>query len=108
MLFHRWDCPLRTPATERQRLPPKERLRKLPRGEGARTWRQKKPAPQPGPTDCSSAMPARCWLKPTMLVLRPMTTPRQLAVLMLDEQNSYPCVEVWDRTRLVCTVRREG
>jgi hypothetical protein len=30
----------------------------------------------------------------------------QLAVLMLDEQTAYPCVEVWDRARLVCTVRR--
>lgn len=32
---------------------------------------------------------------------------RKLAALMLDEQGSYPCAEVWDRTRLVCTVRRD-
>ena len=31
----------------------------------------------------------------------------QLAALMLDEQTTYPCVEVWDRARLVCTKRRE-
>ena len=31
---------------------------------------------------------------------------RQLA--MLDEQVQYPCVEVWDRTRLVCSVRRDN
>ena len=30
----------------------------------------------------------------------------QLAVLMLDEQTAYPCVEVWDGARLVCSVRR--
>ena len=33
---------------------------------------------------------------------------RELAARMLSEQVVYPCVEVWDRTRLVCTVRREG
>ena len=33
---------------------------------------------------------------------------RQLAVLMLDEQTNYPCIEVWDRARLVCAVHREG
>ena len=32
---------------------------------------------------------------------------RQLAVLMLVKQTAYPCVEVWDRARLVCKVRRE-
>jgi hypothetical protein len=26
---------------------------------------------------------------------------------MLDEQIAYPCAEVWERTRHVCTVRRE-
>jgi hypothetical protein len=31
---------------------------------------------------------------------------RQLVALMLDEQPAYPCAEVWDRSRLVCTVRR--
>ena len=31
---------------------------------------------------------------------------RQLALLILDKQTNYPCVEVWDRARLVCTVRR--
>jgi hypothetical protein len=31
---------------------------------------------------------------------------RELAARMLNEQVNYPCVEVWDRTRLVCTVRR--
>jgi hypothetical protein len=31
---------------------------------------------------------------------------RQLAAQMLGEQTVYPCVEVWDRARLVCTVRR--
>ena len=33
---------------------------------------------------------------------------RELAELMLNEQLAHPCVEVWDRARLVCTVRREG
>ena len=32
---------------------------------------------------------------------------RQLALLMLDEQVAHPCVEVWDRARLVCKVRRD-
>ena len=31
---------------------------------------------------------------------------RQLAELMLIEQPIYPCVEVWDRARLVCRVRK--
>jgi hypothetical protein len=31
----------------------------------------------------------------------------QLADLMLDEQTAYPIAEVWDRARLVCTVRRD-
>lgn len=31
---------------------------------------------------------------------------RQVAVLLLDKQSAYPCVEVWDRARLVCSVRR--
>jgi hypothetical protein len=31
---------------------------------------------------------------------------RQLAGSMLDEQIAYHCAEVWDRTRLVRTVRR--
>jgi hypothetical protein len=31
----------------------------------------------------------------------------ELAARMLDEQTAHPCVEVWDRARLVCTVRRE-
>lgn len=31
----------------------------------------------------------------------------QLATRMLDKQTIYPCVEVWDRGRLVCTKRRE-
>jgi hypothetical protein len=31
---------------------------------------------------------------------------RELAVKMLAEQTAYPCAEVWDRARLVCTVRR--
>ena len=33
---------------------------------------------------------------------------RDLAAQMLAEQAVYPCVEVWDRARLVCTVRRDG
>jgi hypothetical protein len=33
---------------------------------------------------------------------------RQLAAWMLDEQTDYPCAEVWDRVRLVCTVRKGG
>ena len=33
---------------------------------------------------------------------------RQLAELMLIEQPAYPSVEVWDRARLVCTVRKDG
>jgi hypothetical protein len=31
---------------------------------------------------------------------------RELAALMLNEQIAYAWVEVWDRKRLVCTVRR--
>jgi hypothetical protein len=31
---------------------------------------------------------------------------RQLAMLMLDEQADYPCAEIWDGARLVCTLRR--
>ena len=33
---------------------------------------------------------------------------REFAVKMFGEQRAYPCVEVWDRARLVCTVRRDG
>ena len=32
----------------------------------------------------------------------------KLAALMLDEQAIHPCAEVWDRTRLVCTERKDG
>ena len=32
---------------------------------------------------------------------------RELAARMLDGQNNYPCVEVWDRARLVCTIHKE-
>ena len=32
---------------------------------------------------------------------------RDLAALMLEEQGAHACAEVWDRARLVCTVRRE-
>ena len=31
---------------------------------------------------------------------------RQLAVWMLDEQSTHLCAEIWDRSRLVCTVRK--
>jgi hypothetical protein len=31
---------------------------------------------------------------------------RELAARMLNEQIAYAWVEVWDRKRLVCTVRR--
>ena len=31
---------------------------------------------------------------------------RELALLMLDERAGYPCAEVWERERLVCTVRK--
>ena len=31
---------------------------------------------------------------------------RELAARMLDEQSIYRCAEIWDRTRLVCTVHR--
>lgn len=33
---------------------------------------------------------------------------RRLAVTILDEQDTYPCAEVWDRARLVCTMRKDG
>jgi hypothetical protein len=33
---------------------------------------------------------------------------RELAALMLSEQVVYPCVEVWDRARLVCSVQKES
>ena len=32
---------------------------------------------------------------------------REFAARMLDQQNAHPCAEVWDRARLVCTVRKE-
>jgi hypothetical protein len=32
---------------------------------------------------------------------------REIAAQMLNEHAVYPCVEVWDRTRLVCTVHRD-
>jgi hypothetical protein len=31
---------------------------------------------------------------------------RELVVLMLDDRPTYPCAEVWEAARLVCTVRR--
>jgi hypothetical protein len=31
---------------------------------------------------------------------------RQFAALMLDKQVIHPSAEVWERARLVCTVRR--
>ena len=30
----------------------------------------------------------------------------ELATHMLDRQTAYPCAEVWDRARLVCTLRK--
>ena len=33
---------------------------------------------------------------------------RELAARMLREKPTHPCAEVWDRARLVCTVRKEG
>ncbi len=33
---------------------------------------------------------------------------RELAARMLNEQGACPSAEVWDRARLVCTVRRDG
>jgi len=33
---------------------------------------------------------------------------RELAARILNERTAYPCAEVWDRTRLVCTVHKEG
>jgi hypothetical protein len=32
----------------------------------------------------------------------------KLAALMIEEQEAYPCAEVWDRARLVCTMRKGG
>jgi hypothetical protein len=32
---------------------------------------------------------------------------RELAARLLNERTIYPCAEVWDRARLVCTVRKE-
>ena len=32
---------------------------------------------------------------------------RELAERMLEEQADHPCAEIWDRARLVCTVRKE-
>ena len=31
---------------------------------------------------------------------------RELAMRMIEERTSHPCVEVWDRARLVFTMRR--
>ena len=33
---------------------------------------------------------------------------RELAAQMLEKQTAYPSVEVWDRARLVCTVRKDA
>jgi hypothetical protein len=33
---------------------------------------------------------------------------RELAARMLNEQSACPSAEIWDRARLVCTVRREA
>ncbi len=33
---------------------------------------------------------------------------RQHAAQMLDRQAAHPCAEVWDRSRLVCIVRKDG
>jgi len=37
--------------------------------------------------------------------LKSDTEARQLAALMLEEQSSYVSVEIWDRNRLIGTVR---
>ena len=34
------------------------------------------------------------------------TEARERARHMLDEQTAYTCAEVWDRARLVCTLRK--
>ena len=31
---------------------------------------------------------------------------RELVLLMFDDRPAYPCAEVWEAARLVCTVRR--
>ena len=31
---------------------------------------------------------------------------REFAALMLDKEAVCPCAEIWERARLVCTVRR--
>jgi hypothetical protein len=33
---------------------------------------------------------------------------RGLAMRLLGEHNTHLCAEVWQRTRLICTVRKEG
>jgi hypothetical protein len=33
---------------------------------------------------------------------------RELATRMLREKPTHLCAEIWDRARLVCTVRKEG
>lgn len=33
---------------------------------------------------------------------------REMAAQMLDEQKEHLCAEAWDRTRLVCTMRKES
>ena len=40
-----------------------------------------------------------------LVITEPVQKPD--AGVMLDEQIAYPCAEVWERTRHVCTVRRE-
>ena len=58
--------------------------------------------PRAGLIDCTSAAPLS-WHD---AVLASDEEARQLAMLMLDEQADYPCAEIWDGARLVCTLRR--
>jgi hypothetical protein len=95
-------------ATERQRLPPKERLRALPRNRRGVALA----ATQSTTTAIRSYRlylrdATNAFARPYDVELASDDEARELAALMLDEHVHYPCAEVWDRARLVCIVRRD-
>ena len=95
-------------ATERQRLPPEERLRALPpnrRGVALAATQSTTTAIRSYRLYLRDATNA--FARPYDVELASDDEARELAALMLDEQVHYPCAEVWDRARLVCTVRRD-
>jgi hypothetical protein len=79
-------------------------VRRLNR-EGAFRAATQSPPLQFGLIGSSSARPTICWRAGTTADAPLESSVRRrcrgLALLMLDGQAVYPCVEVWDRARLV-------